>query len=133
MVIKKVVCIVVLLLTFNHGVNAQDKSTLQKLRTLYKEQGIGPLKKSIYYNRIENNFDIDDIIVPLNSIKINYKYADQKHWVEFQCLQTIGCIILQTDDKNSNNIGVAIEFKNKSACYNFIDLIGILKSQNKTD
>jgi len=125
--------VITFLLLFNVVTNAQSNPVLQNLRKLYQEQGVGKAKKTIFYNKIENTIDIDGTTISLNNIHLSYEFEDGKHWIKFRCSKTNNCIVLQTDDENTVNLGVDFNFKTKSACYKFIDLIGTLKSQNQTD
>ncbi|MFI5139229.1 MAG: hypothetical protein ACHQIM_15505 [Sphingobacteriales bacterium] len=109
----------------------QSYSKLEnQLNLLYKNNVTGKLKY-IFINRFNKSIDISGFQVVLDSVQATYYFdntakAIYQNKVEIECVSN-GSRNCLKNAINGDSSGLSIPFKNKSACYEFINILSEIK------
>ena len=121
-----------ILFIFSLNIFGQNNKTLltSKIRVLIQTKAIGcnlkGKKCSVYFNNSEKTLDIYNNQIPLNDVKVNYEFIQNrefKHWVNFTCRDGF-CMRTVTNQEMQE---FSIPFRNRQDCYQLIEAIGNLK------
>ena len=128
---KKLITLALIILSLNTFSQSNETTAFNKIKLLFNKS-ISCITKSsqcsIFYNSDQKQFDIDNTLIFLSKIKIEYNYNEaipnRFHYVKFECLEG-NCIISSTDKELIHS--TAISFSSKKECYDFIEAVSELK------
>ena len=124
--------IILLFISIQSYSQTNEIKIFNNLKTVFKKSiscTSSTKKSSIFLNRDQKQLDIDNYLIPLLNVTIEYSYSklDPKclHYVKFEC---IGENCINIVDLNETADAVAFPFGSKNDCYEFIAILSDLKT-----
>jgi hypothetical protein len=128
---KQILIFVLIISSLKSFAQTNEATAFTKVKLLFNK-AISCIPKttqcSIFYNSDQRQFDIDNTLIFLLQVKLQYEYNEaipnRFHYVKFECLEG-NCIISSSDKRLIHS--TAMPFVSKKDCYSFIEAVSDLK------